>query len=55
MVDPILLLFILFHAWDGITFAWIWWKGTDPDKKAFIKAEVKDSEVKDSRELALVA
>jgi hypothetical protein len=51
MPDPILLLFIIFHAWDAITYAYIWWKGTDPDKKTFAKEEVSE----DRRAPALVA
>ena len=49
MIDPILILFILFHTWEAITHAWTWWKWTNPDKKTFVKDDVGE----DSREPVL--
>lgn len=50
MFDPVLFVFVLFHAWEHIAFAWQWWKGTDPTKKTFVKAEVYE----EKREPALL-
>jgi hypothetical protein len=39
MPDPILILYILFHVWEEMHFAWRVWKWADPNKKTIVQKE----------------